>query len=366
MEKVIYQVTFHHAHNFGAMLQAYALQQFAREQGFCCIAVDYEDTKAKRYISINRHGSWKEQLRCIISNFYLIMYRKEKNIGFRKFEEFYETYLLKTERCSSLDEVKNLSLRGETLLVGSDQMWTLNSQNKFSQFAMLQFGEGCRKCSYAVSVGKDISGHKEEFIRYINDFSYLSVREKRTMQLLQNWGLSCETHLDPVFLPSRDTWKALFVERTSLCKGKFILCYDLIKSPIEQRVLDVLKKKYGYPVILLTMRAHTELKADCVIRDAGPRDFITLIWNAEIVVTTSYHGVAFSLLFSKDFYAILTNHAPERIRDIMEHFGVEERMIRESVPDIQNMPLIDYPGIEKLIKEEREEAGEYLKKMAGM
>ena len=198
---------------------------------------------------------------------------------------------------------------------------------------------------------------KEQLKKYIT----ISVREEQGKSFLKKeFNLDSQVNIDPVFLHTKKEWSSLTTP-SKLIKEKYILVYFLVGAPILQKVIDKVKEKYKLPVVCLQLTAIKRIKADKYIFDAGPKEFLNLFKNAEFVITTSFHGTAFSVIFEKPFYSVLKNgYRTERFENLLKQLHLENRMITDCLGEIES---IDYKNISPIIEQKRIESIEYLKKI---
>ena len=144
----------------------------------------------------------------------------------------------------------------------------------------------------------------------------------------------------------------------------YILVYELIASDKLQKTIDAIKNQLNLKVIVIT-RTFSKLKADKIIKDAGPLEFLWLLKNSKFVITTSFHGTAFSIIYKKNFVVSLTNHAPARILDLLDDFHLGDHVIKNEI-DIDNInvrKLSSFDSSENAINTYKKNAIEYLSKM---
>jgi hypothetical protein len=249
-------------------------------------------------------------------------------------------------------------------ITGSDQVW--NVFNGIKREFFLDFGdEKIKRVSYAASIGiYDVSKkNKEEFIKLIKRFKKISVRENQSKIFIEKESnIKCCVNIDPVFLQSKERW-AQIANKANLCE-KYILCYPILHHPLLNEALKKLKDSTGYKVIILNPDARTKIKGDKIIRNAGPKEFLDLFQNAEFILTTSFHGVAFSIINEKKFFSFINPHAPSRINNILNILDLEDRIVTD-INDIRRDD-INYSNVNKLKKIEVDKSIKYLKDLCNL
>jgi len=355
-------VTVHHAHNYGAMLQAYGLQKALVYLGYETEILDYDEIHSKIFIPLNFSGM-KSFGSAIYYNLKIFFRYFEYKRAYSKFENFYENYMKKSKLYACYEDIHELD--SDLLLAGSDQIWNLK-RGKNRPFFQLDFSDSIPKASYAASMGSFFNLDKEIAERFKNslkDFSAISVREKETGDYIK--GLSEEfeynIHIDPVFLLERREWEELSFDA---CKynlpDNYILCYELLPQKEISECIEKIKRMTGYPVVVLTPNVYSKQKGTAVIRDAGPLEMLSLIKNAKCVVTTSYHGTMFSILFEKPFYSVLTSHGKGRIQEVLKNMQLENRIYdKETRIDLH----CDFRAANYYVEAQRKHAYNYLKSL---
>ena len=353
-------ITTHAAHNYGAVLQAYALQQALISLGFNNEIIDFKRNSFQMFDKISFNFS-KATLFSIYINFIKFIHYFDMKRNDCRFEDFIQNDLIHTKRYNSIDELNIDPPVADCFIAGSDQIWKAIDNNNFIPAFFLDFGDkNTRRVSYAASMGLyDLSAENEkQFIEYINTFKKISVREKDAKKYIEEkTAKKCHVHIDPVFLLDDSEWSKILCGNN--ISGKYILCYPLVYNELINISLDKLKALTGYSIVVIAQEGRTKIKGDVYIRDAGPKQFVTLIKNAEYVLTSSYHGTAFSMIFEKNFYSFITYHAPSRFTNMLNVFGLSNRIVT-NIDDI-TLDAIDYTKVNSIKSEQCIQSYDYLK-----
>ena len=261
--------------------------------------------------------------------------------------------------------LSGLNDRFDAFLCGSDQVWSV-FDSIFNPYYYLDFARG-KKIAYAPCLGTDkIPEPTAEKIRdLLADFSAISARENvSARQLGEITGREVAWVCDPTLLHDRDFW-ADFAGNIPTRKGKYLLCYFLESRPWYFDRAKALAKQLGLKIKLIPSRWE-HLGSQYVITDSvGPREFVSWFRDASYVLTDSYHGSIFSLIFEKDFQYLL-RFAPEdpasqniRIQSLFDRLGLQDRIVTEhtDAPQLR----MDHRTIQAELAEFREESLEYLK-----
>ncbi len=352
-------ITYHNVYNYGAVLQAYALQKAQESLFIDNVIIDYSSQKNRIF-----HRIKGTSLKILIVNVLRLM---ELFLHFRQiyrchqnFELFQKTRVKLTKKYQSLAQLRENPPKADYYIAGSDQLW--NVSVKIHDEFFLNFGEpGVKRASYAVSMGS-YEVPAEHYIRMkelINRFEVVSVRERKAKEYIDALlyrDIKVMINCDPVFLLSRDEW-------TQLAKGrriteKYILCYPMSGHPLMQKALMKLKELTGYITVVIKTELFTSIKGDIILRDSTPEEFVDLVNRAEYILTTSFHGTAFSTIFNKKFFSMVGGSAPDRIINLLERFGLEDRVAKE-ISDI-HMNEVDYTKANETIQRERAAGLNYL------
>lgn len=333
MVKTVGIFTFHYAMNYGAVLQAYALSKVCEEKGADVEIINYyskNHERANNIIMDKKRGFLKSLIYglLVLPNYLKIKVKK------KKFDYFRETKLKLSPRYETPDElISSLPLK-DIYITGSDQVFNLVSDNNIRVY-YLSFGKpvGVRKIAYAPSFGTSVFDESLEkrVGKHLADFDILSCREKDGADFMKRiTGRDVPTVLDPVFLLSVSEWQKLLEQPCQLLwnYNRYIFVYDLNGRDHLINLANKLKHSEKLPIVCLTTKKYRVKKyhVDKVIMNAGPEDFISYIKNATYVITDSFHGTAFSLIFEKRFITLnALPKASQRIKSLLEMLNLSHR-----------------------------------------
>lgn len=240
-------------------------------------------------------------------------------------------------------------------VAGSDQIW---HPVKCSSTFFLDFlPNGTKKISYAASMGVTAipEQNKERFFEYIKKFDSISVREKDMLPILQaHTDKNILVHIDPVFLRSKEEWRTY--SKVYPIKKPYILLYTIYWNKKLNKELKKLRKRSKVDIVAIC-DGFSCVYANHRVYDADPAQFLWLVDNAEAVVTSSFHGVAFSLIFNKKLSAIINPTAPSRIKSLLETLGYSNNRIVDVLKASE-----EYAVVNQRIKEEQNKSLNYLTK----
>lgn len=353
-------LTFHGSHNYGSMLQAYALQQAMIKVFGSNKIINFRSPRQKRMMRvISMRPALGPILKDITHLFYYLAL-KEKH---RLFECFLSKNLILSS--TELTEVKYKDLQGYDLICcGSDQIWNPGPED-FDLTYLLPYKLTAKKISYAVSMGpgREIWPKPiEKYPELLKDFDKISVREVGTKSVIENLTgrkdimLNC----DPVLLLEKEDWLKL-IDKRPIIEGKYIFMYTLFAKSLIVDCAKAVSKKYGLPIIISNYTSIHDLLAPFRKNlKSGPREFLNLLFNATMVITSSFHGTVFSILLNKPF-SVVNGLNDNRISNLLKITGLENRSI-SSVEDIRSLSWeYDLASSDEAITQERMRGIEYLK-----
>lgn len=330
-------LTFQWAINYGAVLQMFALKTYLEMQGHEILIINYSPKELKNQYSLNvlsNNLSMKKRLIRIIENFL-------KKSQHDKFERFLLNNFNMSKSFNSSEELKNIVKTFDLVIVGSDQVWNKDITKNYLKNYLL-YSIDCKKISYAASIGSKTipSEELDLFKKSLKDFLKISVREKHTAEQLCDIvkNKKIENVLDPVFLLSKDEWfNLLEIKKT---KRKFILIYMLENNQGLLNAAEKLQTETNFPVYSIEIphvrRIKNSFKIN-LLHDVGPSEFLELIFNAEYILTNSFHGTSFSLIFEKKFLSFTHSSANLRIENLLKIYGLKDVQIDDDNTDINEI-----------------------------
>ena len=367
--KKIAVVTFHRAHNFGSVLQTYALQEYIKQIGnkfgtdIEYKVIDfYTETQEDMY-NVYKSG---RSIRNIIKNIIASFYVKELKEKHNKFEEFIMKNIHMTKRFITENDLKKDIPDADYYISGSDQIWNVRAKD-FSDIYFLDFVNRGRKISYAASFGPlkiDWNQYdKEKYAHLLNEYASVSVREDGSQE---NIGYlthqECCVNVDPTLLLNCEQWRKIQSD-ANYNEGQYILLYCLEPSKEQLKMAKAISKKLKLPILVLRYNNKNDMFNSFVKRyDSGPTDFLAYIDHAALVLSSSFHGTAFSLIYHKPFY-VFNGMRDNRIAYILTKTDMVDHSL-ESLTDVERVTLkkLNEETIELFIKEEVNKSTEYFRK----
>ena len=365
MGKKTATITFHAAHNYGSNLQAYALQQTILEFGYENEIINLRTERQKDLYTV---FTKRKGLKYVFKNLSHLLYYSPLKRAYNKFEDFINNKLILTKEYRTEEDLEKADLNYDLYVAGSDQIWNPVPAD-FDWSYYLTFVSKGKKISYAPSFGQLASKGDAETMHRISDalkdFDVMSVREQGAADnIVQLTGVTPQIVLDPTLLLSKEQWLDLVKDKKQLVKGDYIFFYTLFADPRQMTIVKKISKIAGLPVVVSNFSNQYDVFNPFIKRyDAGPLDFLTLIRDAKLVVVSSFHGTAFSILLNVPFFAI-DGMSDARISTLLKITGLEEREITFSTikEKCKNIYLIDFENVNKRIEVVRKPSIEFLKK----
>lgn len=352
--------TIHACNNYGAVLQAYATARFLNEHGHKAEIVNVVTETLERAMAYQR--SWRRP-QDIVFNLYVIFNPSVKR-KIRNFSSF-RGLLPLSQLYRSYQEVIDNPPSYDVHLVGSDQVWNVERGLGQAYFFLPFIPKGGRKMSYASSFGcyDAIRQNKESITNLLSSFDGLGVREQDAAAYLsQECGLIPQCVLDPTFLLDSQQWGNIAGDEP-IIKTPYILYYGFDTNRFCEEALSLASRMLKLPVIGVSVSLHSPYKFDRFYQEAGPKEFLNLIKNATMVLTSSFHGMALSLNFRRDFVVIRSGTRMSRMESLLKLFDLDERIVGntdELSQLLSKRPNIDYQTCSSVMEEKSLESGKWL------
>lgn len=344
--------------NYGNRLQNYAMHYLLSKR-FQCEVVSLTSNKDKPYCNGNYIAWIKERiarLSCVFPTW------AEKRFGsnitrsenFRKWNKlipsktYYESNMLPEEIAKEFDY----------FVAGSDQIWNYNFAAEHFDDYFLKFAKEKKKIAVSASLGVDYLPEewKDTFRNELCKFKNISVREEAGQTIIRDLlGIDVPVLIDPTMMLTKDEWLAVSRTPRVDCSKPYILKYYLGDEE-ESEKIDVWAKENGYEVYELLNKKIPELYS------AGPGEFISLIRNAALVCSDSFHCIVFSIIFSRPFLVYARqgseNYMTSRLDTLLNKFGFENRW--KHLVAQKNYLKCDYSAVPKRLEKEQQQFMDYL------
>ncbi|MCI9246363.1 MAG: polysaccharide pyruvyl transferase family protein [Clostridia bacterium] len=354
MKKKIGILTFHNTINYGGVLQCFALQSFLTELGYYVEVINYDSANIREHNQLIQ----KKGRRNILKSIALLPWNMKRKINYQSFIKR-EFKLSKKITKQELSEFCNQSY--DYIVVGSDQVWNREIIQGEEEVYYLD-NVKTPKISYAASIGSNSKENLELLTKSVSNFKKLSIREQSTIDILEKeYQIFAEANMDPTLLLTREKWEKLLNIHTE--NENELLLYILDNNSNLNTIVEELKKTFSVEEIKTFSKKKFGIKEAKSLCTNGPKEFVENFKSAKYVLTTSFHGTVFSIIFQKEFFVILPKQRSERIVSILQKLNLEDRII-EKESDIAKFKgsKIDYEFVENVLNEERKKAQDYFTK----
>lgn len=356
-------ITCHHSFNHGAMLQAYALQAYLQSLGHDVQVIDYRPYYMPQ-LHVNFNWAPDQYNYLILRQLYRIIklpYLKLEQRRRNALEQFFKKYISITDtEYQSISDLKENPPIADLYIAGSDQIWNTSFQNGNDAAFYLDFGEPNRRISYAASFATEsLKSGTEEFVKNkLDNLDAISVRERSGLQILQELGYEGRIVVDPVFLLNKEWWNQF--DNPDLESKRYVLTYDFEKNgtniaSIAKRLASLADCK------VYSVSPFKRDYADKCFVDVSPDVFVSLIKHAQCVISNSFHGTAFSIIYEVPFFVVNRKDGLNtRMKDLLDHYGLTERIITLNAPDKLLMRDIYYRPVRECLMEDIEFSKSFL------
>lgn len=359
--------------NFGGTLQAFALQKILIDKGYEVETINYQYSEM----------SWFKKILSFLKN-YIVRRKKvihftvnEKNIIKSKHSTFIKDNIKYSKVFrDKLNLKKYFEIeKFDAVIVGSDQVWRVAYSPDIELFFLdfLEENNLIKKIAYSASFGIDkwqFFGEQNDKIKsLVEQFDSISVREKNAIKLCnEHWGLSVEHTLDPTLLLAQDDYKIL-VDKAGIVKNKNagIFCYILDENINKLKTIELVE--YSLCKKSFNVNPVKKIKDSFIINNYNDyiipeiEEWLNAFIDADFVITDSFHGTVFSIIFKKPFVSIVNiERGGSRFISLLNDLNLTDRMIN-NVEDITSDMLsrkINFDEVHKSLDKLRKSSISFL------
>ena len=359
-------ITWFGGYNSGTFFQLYGLYSYLSDRGHEVKVINYRNASKDYlpkgmyyYFSQFRAGllkklkSKKENKKMALIQ---TQYADDFKLRQKRFDEFYGK-LTFTDPVITDADFDTLNNKFDAFVVGSDQVWNATCLNR--RFFLDFVHKDKIKVAYAPSIGTGyvFSQAERNYQKYLSEFTYISTREKRLVDILNGLlPFRIQHVLDPSMLIDRDEYEKIVDYPLTISPHKYVLCYFMPINDEERKKVFEYAEEHSLKVVIMTMFSYSySVKGAEIYACAGPAQFLGLIKNAAVVMTSSFHCTLFSLLFNKELFVFehrLTGKSADvslRYKELLESFGLPHRLIlsNENIEGEHLLP-IDYSHVNEV------------------
>lgn len=352
-------VTFHRAENYGAILQSYALYSMINKifNSDCAEVIDYRSSVVEKPYNLIYLGNDNKKIYNFLKSLVLL---KKNFIKKRNFRNFRNENLKMSKPIFSSNAFFEMLNNYDYVITGSDQVWNLDITMCDYNIYLLNSGElrgNYKKISYAPSIGADLKNdeHYNIIAKSIGDFKSVSVREKLAKDnLIEFSKKNIDVCLDPVLLHDSKFW--INISKKSGIKQDYIFIYTIDLDENMINFADKLATEKNLLIVHVDKKSRYKSKSKSMYH-CGPDIFIDLIANSKYVLTNSFHGLAFSIIFEKNFVVFPKKGRNSRIENLLDVCGLNNRIY---LNDFNIDDYIDYKKVFTGLNKDRKKSLDFL------
>lgn len=341
MKKIGLLSLYYKTYNYGAQLQAYALQKAISQMGYDCEQIQFDWSNEETKLSY-----------------------ETASIDHNGFNRFYNS-IPHSSKVYTPKNIRNCASNYDAFVCGSDQIWGVDKQMPPYVLPMMALSfvpESKLKISYAASMGAlSCSAEKQEILKAtLKRLNAISVREKGATGLIEALSnKKVEYVLDPTFLLSKKQWNA--VAQDPQINEKYILVYGLGNNLSNNQLVKNIAQTKNAKIVNLSYISG---------QSHNPCTFLGLVKNAECIISNSYHATIFSIIYNKPFFALPADSIDNgyskntRVLDLLQQLNIQNRFIDWGVTNlnIDSINSIDYATVNKLLGDLIDKSYSFLKK----
>ena len=349
-------ITYHNGSNYGAALQAFALQEALKE--FCddVKIINYDNRFISKGLDRFRFDMSLRGIYYLLSDIVNLKNNTEK---INRFHDFFARYYVLSDLMSK-DQLNSTGLPLDVGISGSDQIWNPLLNKGVDDIYYLNIPGIKKKCSYASSVGSykfDNEIYNKQIINLLSTYTSISVRENSEL-IAKSINKEVRNVCDPTLLLTKDQWGRKL--DLSLSRNKYLLIYAMtdFQNITEYAIQIAQKKRLHIKYIGMPVKKFKNVK---YITNAGPKEFVDLFFNAEYVVTNSFHGTAFSVNFGKQFISLKNPKNPERATYFLNSINAKNRLVDDYKFFPEDMSSAEIYSIHHILSDIVADSMDYLK-----
>lgn len=359
-------VTFHNAFNFGATLQTWALQKALAKLGTEPCVIHYHPSVID---SLYDPYEGREGFDRTKRRWYLKLTAPERLVRLKKYSSFIQEHLKLEGDYPVYSALEENPPQLDAYITGSDQVWNSFHIGGYDPAYFLEFApEGSRKIAYGASIGRNmiLPAYRGQIRKALEDYQAISLREISTTPAVERLTKKpVKVVADPTFLLEREDYEEIRVDETR--EEKYILVYMMEESQEVKKMANRVSKALGYPIVQRrpVKKFANELES-CYTNTPG--EFLGLVSNAEYVITNSFHGTVFSLIYEKPFVSLLHSDTGSRTVDLLKSLHMEDHIVWDESKfcDMGQFEIKDVEDLRRRIAKHRTKSLQYLQEALGL
>lgn len=357
-------ITWFSYNNYGTALQVYALTKYLESRGHDVGVIQYYP----RNLAVDERKTpivyelASKSIQKIKSTFDPVIIDK---LCDKLFEDFIWSSLKFTNVCESQADLENLNGKYDAFICGSDQIW---SQLCFDPHYFLDFvSDKRRTIAYAPSMGVSHylnETYKKRIASLVNNISYISVRETTGQQLLQSiTSRNISYVVDPTLLFDSSDWRKYLCLDDNVIHENYLVAFFLGDNEEYWKTVQHLAIRVHLKVYIIPCHKSDLSRRGVICQNVGPKEFVKIISEAQLVCSDSFHALAFAITFNREVYAFKRfkdsskENQNSRVMDLFTKLGIDSHINinRDNLPE-----RIDYQTVNDILQKDRAKSFEFI------
>lgn len=376
--KKIGVITFHRSHNCGSIMQSYAMQELLMDYGYKPEFIDFSTQGQKELYAVLRPLKFKSVMafaKSIYRNIPKVILLRRAKKSWSSYDKYLTTHLnVSSKSYTNNTELIEAEMDYTGYLTGSDQVWNTTIDD-FDDAYFLNFVKEHPKIAYAVSQGaKDLNKYVKDvkkYADYVKNIDYVSVREENGQQWLRTLtGNKYPIVLDPTLLHEQSRYSKIEEHHgvPGVTADGYIFIYA---TPLSWEFVNAIRKyakQHNLKVVIwhddIWLKKLGWLTGIQCPKAQNPGKYLDLIKNAKFVCTSSFHGVAFSTIYRKNFVVLenagMRTGDDDRMTGFLKRLHLFERIVSLEQFEARMSESVDYEGFEKELSKHQTVSRQFL------
>ncbi len=349
--------------NYGSALQTWALHQVIKKLGYQPVLIDYcpEILADKNPLDPFKNMWDRSEDACRRVEAML----PAITVNYEKYNKFFAERLEKTSRKYTADNFSEVVEEGVySFICGADTIFCPDEfgidDGYYAEYPVMRGNT----ISYGASFGDP--HFTEEDYRILDErlqnFKAMGIREEQMIPYIANrTTIPVQRTLDPTLLLDAEEYSEITADREN--REKYLLFYSRRFTPSMERYAERYAKAHHLKIVDISLRDRNEIGDHEMAYEAGVEEFVSLVKHAEFIITNSYHGMLFSIIFRRPYVIFSREQCDNKIKEVSELLGVSDRVL---VTGEENLCDINYDNVYKKILEERKKSIDFLKMSLGL
>ncbi len=364
MQKVAIFTIFRDLYNYGQILQAYALTTYLNNAGCDARLVDYRYDIDRCFFAYETNRNFKNLLKVVAKRTFIYPLYLKLNDK-KRFLQFKKAHLkITTKAYNTVYELQKCPPVADCCVSGSDQIWSIYLPRPKVYF-LAYACKNSKKVAYASSFGRSSLSQCEqkEYAPLLSMYSAIGVREDSGVDICAKMGCKAEWVPDPTILLSKSDYEKIMHAKSPFKTNKKKVFVYIVGGDNDAKLAAAIKGMHDAEVIIAADNIINGLQNS----NLSIPEWIRAINDCDLVLTNSFHGTMFSLIFNKDFYVFErvgeTRSMNVRVNSILSVVDLKNRLITESAQNLQlNEPPINWDSVLAKLKAWKDVGENFIRK----